>query len=329
MTLGSNTTAFNYAAFEQPVTAEDRIAYGKKPNKVLRGIGLAAIGVFFGLPLLTAIANRNATTVIILSVFLGFGYLIYAAVRKANNTIITQQKFAANNQLRFMDRTYPLRNDGAIFTSGDSRAYAGGFELADGSLSVANYQYVVGSGKNRSTVTWGVMHAKLSRNLPNVVLDAKSNNMFKRMSNLPASFHGGQKFELEGNFNQYFSVYAPAGFQRDALYFLTPELMEALIQYGASYDFEVIDNNLFIYKSGAFKFNKQMLPEIFQTIKYFGWQFEDNVNKYRDDRVANAKVSNVVSAEGTRLKRKFSWFAFIFFILFLVFQVLNLIGSFR
>lgn len=335
-----NIDQLNYAAFHEPLTPADKQQF--KPPQTTSGTVLKVLGyIFVGFITLfifsisfALISSGDGFTVPSLI----FNILFYGAIGVAvwlylryKDAGIRLRKFAFQNNLRFIDNAYPAPNEGAIFQVGDSRGFISGFESQDGKIAVANYQYTTGSGKNRHTVSWGVMRAKLSRHLPNVVLDSRANNVFGRMTNLPASYSGGQKFELEGNFNQYFSVLAPKGYERDALYFLTPELMERLIQYGAAYDFEIIDDNLYIYKNGALKFTPQTLPEMFRTITYFGWQFEDNVKRYRDDRaqVAQAQIMNVVSADGTRLKRKVGWFGIVFFIIFVGIQILSVIGSFN
>lgn len=333
-----NIDQLNYAAFNEPITSADRQQF--KPSQtagdtVLKVLGFLFVGfMMFALFSISfaLISSSNGFTVPSLI----FNVLFYGAIGLAiwlyiryKDVGLRLRKFAAQNNLRFIDKTYPTLDAGAIFQVGDSRGFVSGFESQDGKIAVANYQYTTGSGKNRHTVSWGVMRAKLSRHLPNVVLDSRANNVFGRMTNLPAGYSSGQKFELEGNFNQYFSVLAPDGYERDALYFLTPELMERLIQYGAAYDFEIIDDNLYIYKNGALKFNPQTLPDIFRTITYFGWQFEDNVKRYNDDRVAQAKVTNVVSADGTRLKRKVGWFGLVIFFVVIVVQILSFAGMFR
>ena len=53
-------------------------------------------------------------------------------------------------------------------------------------VEFANYAYTTGSGKSKSTHQWGYVAVKLDVPLPNIVLDATSNNSLFG-SNLPAS----------------------------------------------------------------------------------------------------------------------------------------------
>lgn len=313
------------SAFDEPVTAADKTRYKVGRNKVVIFVAIIS-GVLFLIPIVVvSLFLGNIAKIITVALIVGLSLLAKVAYSSYVNKTIRLKKFAAANNFDYIDSHQPIARAGAIFNTGSSRHYASGFASKDGALSLANYQYTISGGRSSQTISWGVMRAKLTRNLPNVILDATSNNTFGKFSNLPESFSGGQKFELEGDFNKYFSVLAPKGYQRDALYFLTPELMQALVEYGKDYDFEIVDDNLYIYKSGAFKFNKEMLPHIVQTIKYFGWQFEDNVRRYNDDRVENAKVANVVSTDGRRLKHGAGWVGVVLFVIYLIFWFMQII----
>ncbi|MBK0419714.1 hypothetical protein JD276_11780 [Leucobacter sp. CSA1] len=56
----------------------------------------------------------------------------------------------------------------------------------------------------------------------------------------------GQRMKLEGDFNRYFDVYCPRGYERDALYLLTPDVMAALIDGAREFDVEIIDDRLIL-----------------------------------------------------------------------------------
>ena len=118
-------------------------------------------------------------------------------------------------------------------------------------VEFANYQYTTGSGKNRTTHRWGYVAIKLDVPLPNIVLDATSNNgLFG--SNLPATFDRDQKLSLEGDFDEYFSLYCPEGYEQDALYLFTPDIMARFIDHAAALDVEIVDDWLFLYGKREF-----------------------------------------------------------------------------
>lgn len=118
-------------------------------------------------------------------------------------------------------------------------------------VEFGNYQYTTGSGKNSTTHHWGYIAIHLDTPLPHIVLDAKGNNgMFG--TNLPASFDKDQRLGLEGNFNEFFDLYCPNGYERDALYLFTPDIMARFIDNAAQLDAEIVDDWLFLYAKRDF-----------------------------------------------------------------------------
>lgn len=332
----------NLTAFDTPVTRQERRA---ELNELTKVSGSSAVAMYVVLAVILLIVVMVGANIIATEAWLGLGALLLAVFIAAGIIVwwlfsfatnrARLRKFALDNNLeyignvRFAGEVVDIAGtpiEGALFNTGHSKTMSGGFKRDDGMLAL-NYYYTVGSGKNSRTYTWGVLRHKLPRKLPNVILDAKSNNSIFG-SNLPESYAGGQKLELEGDFNNYFRVLVPEGYGRDALYFLTPELMAHLVDYGKGYEFEVVDDNLYIYSQGGFKFNEQTLPNIFQTIDFFAYQFSDNVARYADERVPNARTVNVVGAQGTRLKKRFAWVGIVFFIIFILLQLLPNILSF-
>jgi len=113
-------------------------------------------------------------------------------------------------------------------------------------VEFGNYRYRTGSGKNESTHRWGYVAVKLSTPLPNIVLDAVGNNGLLG-SNLPAAFERGQRLRLEGDFDRSFTLYCPAGYEADALYLFTPDIMARFVDHAAALDVEIVDDWLFLY----------------------------------------------------------------------------------
>lgn len=93
---------------------------------------------------------------------------------------------------------------------------------SDPFFDFGNLTYSTGSGKNRKVPHWGYIAVKLERMLPQIILDAKSNNFLG--TNLPASFSRSQVLSLEGNFGRCFTLYCPKEYEQDALYVFTRTL---------------------------------------------------------------------------------------------------------
>ena len=78
-----------------------------------------------------------------------------------------------------------------------------------------------------------------------MVLDARSNNGLFGGTNLPSQFSKDQILSLEGDFSEYFTLYCPREYERDALYVFTPDLMALLIDQTSTFDVEIVDDWMF------------------------------------------------------------------------------------
>ena len=227
----------------------------------------------------------------------------------------------ANNldlQTHVSDPAYP----GLMFQVGDSRKLNQRIIVpTDGNaIEIGNYQYSTGSGKNRSTHVLGFMRIKLPRRVPNMVLDSKANNFIGMFSNLPTAFNRDQVLQLEGTFNDHFTLYAPKAYERDALYVFTPDVMMALINYAGEYDIETVDNDLFIYSNGAFNLsNANTWQALLGLASKLSPEFEEQTDRYADERVANRAV-DFVAQPGQRLKRGYGKYALVGIVLYIGFN---------
>jgi hypothetical protein len=140
-----------------------------------------------------------------------------------------------------------------------------------------------------------------------MVLDSKANNGLFGGTNLPATFDKDQILSLEGDFDQYFTLYCPKAYERDALYVFTPDLMALLIDNAAPFDVEIIDDWMFVYSATKFPSAQpavyQRLLSIVETV---GAKTVTQTDHYRDERAAVPFAANIVAPQGTRLKRSVS-----------------------
>jgi hypothetical protein len=212
---------------------------------------------------------------------------------------------------------------GAIFNVGDSRKALNHLRsVTDRYLDIGNYQYSTGSGKSRSTHTWGFMAMQLDRKLPNMVLDTKANNGLFGTTNLPATFAKNQVLSLEGDFNEHFTLYCPKQYERDALYVFTPDLMALLIDNAAPFDVEIVDDWMFVYSSTAFQSaSPAVYQRLFQIANTVGAKTLAQTDRYVDHRVGDFSA-NYVAPQGQRLKRGVALSSVIVFIVVAAFWVL-------
>jgi len=115
------------------------------------------------------------------------------------------------------------------------------------SIEFANYElraYAAGSG---NTQFGGFCAVRLSTRLPHIYLRAQSGPMDQfTMVALPDS---AQRLSLEGDFDDYFTLYCPEKYERDALYLFTPDVMVRLMNRVRGFDVEIIDDWLFFVSS--------------------------------------------------------------------------------
>ena len=291
-------------------------------NTIIAIFVFVVVGALIGIPVIGAMVVTIVSSVrdgssgaiaLVLFLILGTGLAALVVVgvmsgRQRWERWLRMDRFATANGLTFSpadaDPSYP----GAIFSIGDSRRANEHFRTTDGRiLDFGNYQYSTGSGKNRSTRTWGFLALKLDRKLPHMVLDTKANNGLFGGTNLPAHFDKEQILSLEGDFNEYFTLYCPKEYERDALYVFTPDLMALLIDEAAPFDVEIIDDWMFVYSNTPFPSGQPAVYQrLFRIVETVGTKTLTQTDRYQDDRAAAPFAANIVAPQGTRLKRNVS-----------------------
>ncbi|OZD43216.1 hypothetical protein CH252_25685 [Rhodococcus sp. 06-1477-1B] len=184
-------------------------------------------------------------------------------------------------------------------------------------VEVANYTYETGSGKNKQTHRWGYVALRLDTPLPHIVLDAVGNNGLFGGSNLPITFGRDQRLSLEGDFDTHFALYCPEGYERDALYLFTPDVMARFVDNAAALDVEIVDDWLFLYaRRDLSTLDPATWRWLFATVDAIDEKLEQWA-RWRDERLSGSSSGAVASGtaplltpppagvarEGRRLKR--------------------------
>ena len=108
-----------------------------------------------------------------------------------------------------------------------------------------------------------------------------------------------QRLSLEGDFDRHFELYCPRGYERDALYLFTPDVMAWLVDDVRGFDVELIENRL-VFRSRNTLVTRDpedwaYLARALQTVRARIVQWE----RWRDDRVDAAEAILELHAEGT------------------------------
>ena len=234
------------------------------------GDGVFILGLIFSIPIL-----------------LGLGALVAAmfAVRHGQRTQEDRRwriaGFARDVGMEYVAALPEPALPGAIFQIGGDRI---AYDLVRSDhprfVEVGNHSYTVSNGKNTTTSRWGYIAIRLDVPLPHIVLDAQGNGVRLGL------WERGQHLSLEGDFDRYFRLYCPEGYERDALYLFTPDVMARFIDNASPLEVEIVDDWLFLYS-----------PTELSTLDPARWAWVFSVvaalldkleqwGRWRDDRVA-------------------------------------------
>lgn len=261
----------------------------------------------------------HVLSVIWLDLIIVGAFLPYVIKRSASD-ILGFKRFADETGLWF-DTKKDLVRTGMIFNRGRSPVFHtvfSGYAENGKPIEIANYTYVIGIGKSRQEITWGFIRVDLSRRLPRMVIDGRRNNFVA--SNLPEIFNESQRLQLEGSFSDFFDVYVPAGYENDALYVLTPDIMALIMDKADGYDIEITGDQLFVYADGGFDLQDPTNADrLVDLAKEFQREFEAQTDYYADERVGD-RQANSVAEPGRRLRSGVNWTG-LFILLFVLYYM--------
>jgi len=254
--LTERVTRADVRAFARELHASGRIENGL----VASIVGLAVVLAFFiGVMVIDALTAGSMFSVLLrlselgpfITVMLAGGLvgvvLIVVQQSRAATRRYRLDRFARANGMRYLPQVPGPSYPGMVFGFGRDRRSLD-VVRSEGTRRVefGDYRFTTGSNKHRRTHRWGYVAVKLDTPLPHIVLDATGNNSLFR-SNLPTSFRKEQRLGLEGDFDRHFALYCPEGYERDALYLFTPDVMTRFIDNAAELDVEIIDDWLLMY----------------------------------------------------------------------------------
>jgi hypothetical protein len=266
---------------------------------------LAVMGVFVStaVGIASALVSTGGTSaalvllppVFVLGIAALIAFLIVRALRSRGEREYRLDRFAVANAMSYVSALAAPALPGIIFGVGSSRRAS---DLVRGArprfVEFANYRYTTGSGKNRTTHRWGYVAVRLDTPLPHILLDATGNNgLFG--SSLPTSFDRDQRLRLEGDFDRYFSLFCPRGYERDALYLFTPDIMARFIDHAAELDVEIVDDWLFLYaKRDLSTLDPATWAWLFSVVRALLDKL-DQWSRWRDDRLTHTAAVPVIT----------------------------------
>lgn len=268
----------------------------------------------------------------------GIAFLAMSTRRRSGTRQYRLARFAADNRFQY-DPVIPGPYWSGMVFEGGTTLTLDMMRLPSPRASVGNHRSTTGSGRNQKTVNWGFVSIQLGTTLPHIVLDARGNNSLFGVSSLPAAFEREQRLNLEGGFDRHFQLYCPRGYEADALYLFTPDIMARFMDHAAELDVEIIDDRMHLLSRQALSDTDPATWEwVVATVDALTEKI-DQWRRWRDDRLGQTTVDWVdgvpqverppvgVARPGRRLTQKFPWFWMILGIVGLIFGVFSIVSE--
>jgi hypothetical protein len=250
-----------------PIVNEQIESVGKSAQNYLKQhpvyliVGIALTIACFALLLLSTGELVIIFTLPLAMLFTGYMYLL---VRIQHEFM---RQFAAANGFLYFAKGSLDDLDGMLFQIGRKKSVVdvviGNYNGSP--MKLFTYTYVTGEGKSSQTHNYTVFKFHLDANMPDLVLENK-NYFFGE----PIFQDKTDKvnLELEGDFNKYFRVSVPDGYEIEALQVFTPNIMLDLEEKYRALSMEIVNSHLFIYKNSVIQ-NRKDLYELYECAKYF------------------------------------------------------------
>ena len=157
--------------------------------------------------------------------------------------------------------------DGSLFRIGHSQSVADvvGGQFQGHPISLFTYTYVTGYGKSQQIHAYTVYELQFDITLSDILLESASHAFGESLS---SKLSDKEFIKLEGDFNKYFSLSIPKGYEVEALEIFTPDVMAELIDKAKGFSSEIINGHLFIYDNGIVG-TKQGLYDLYSLAQYF------------------------------------------------------------
>jgi hypothetical protein len=140
---------------------------------------------------------------------------------------------------------------------------------------------VVGDREGATVHTIRAVRIPLAAEAPRISLRSRRGG--GALSLLPRRPRGRSELRLEGDFSDVFEVSVPVGYETDALYLLTPDLMVILLDASADLDLEIVDSTLHVYFPAIDVTDPAVLARFLGTIAALHERFGRRTLLYRDD----------------------------------------------
>jgi len=140
-------------------------------------------------------------------------------------------------------------------------------------MRIFSYHCTVGYGKQSHHFVFTVFESTLSKSIPEIILNPAGVDYGAETF---SPFDSHTHVQLEGDFNGYFNLSVPKGFEMEAYQIFTPNVMADLIDKAANLNFEFSGNRLYVYQRKELGTTAEM-QGMFDLVDYLLPLFERNL----------------------------------------------------
>ena len=219
-----------------------------------------------------------------------FWVLLGAVLGKLRVMEAFMRQFALRNHFTYVGEVDPESAIGSLFKRGHSREISNAVLGARGGhdLRFFFFYYTVGSGKHKKTYSYTVCEIKMKGASPDIIVESRDDWDFQSY----AKEHQ-KEILMESSFRDHFAVWAPEDFEIETFEIFTPDVMSELINRAKQYNFEFIEDRMYVFRFGEIT-KKAELEEFLKLTEYLISALGQKVFRLSDD------VRALKEAEGRR-----------------------------
>ncbi len=325
--LSGEPTAEQLAATREKILRDDRYLQWRRGARVFGIVATAVLTLLVGVPLglmLWAWADGgflapvitdadgalNVGSTLAASITLGvavafavtiFGFGVYSFVgalgsRRGLRPLARLEAFAAANELVYAPRDRNSRYGGRRWDDGTTWRLDHVTPKSNGDVDYGSVGRTGRYGVDETGI--GYIAIRVDRRLPHIVL--------RRGSGFGVVGEGPE-LKLEGIGADETTLLVPEGYESDALYIFTPDVMAVLLDAASDFDVEIVDDWLFLFTKPLDVADPETHRRVWRIIDAVAPRLRDQTDAYRDDRIdrdpQDPLSPNRVADRGRRLPR--------------------------
>jgi hypothetical protein len=237
-------------------------------------------------------SGSNGFGYLIVAPFIVFMFWVYKLKKQFEAAFL--EEFAVANGYTFdedgtVDETY-----GSIFRVKGRQSVSDVItgQYSGSALRIFLYEDVIGYGRYQQRYQDTVIELDLHGQLPDLLM-VNNQSRFGHL-NLASSFGVKNKVSLEGDFNKYFTLYAPQGNEVEALEVFSPDTMTLMEDESRHYTVEFAGNRIYIY-ANSFVSKTDNLTQLFTLAKKLIEKLGPLASRLKNDSAIVAAPMNITN----------------------------------